>query len=271
MLELSKNKLNRFAQLGSVKMRRKYGLFRAEGEKCVADTIGGYDVDAVVALAEWWDYASAADPSSPAGKIIASLAALPADKRCVASESDLRKLSSMSNVPQVVAIYRLPVMSLPEFPVPAGLYLILDGVQDPGNLGTIVRTAHWFGVNAIFASYETVDIYNPKAMQATMGSAVSVPVYYTDLGELLDRNPHIPLYATALEGKNIYSASLSESAFIAMGSEGHGISPAMFSRVSQPLYIPPYYDDNHAESLNVGIATAIVLSQFRRNALIKIK
>lgn len=271
MLEISKNKLNRFAQLGSAKLRRKYGLFRAEGEKCVADTIGGFEVEAVIALKEWWERAMTSDIGSPAGRIAGLLASESSDKRRVATESELKKLSSMSNVPQVVAVYRLPAPCLPEFPLPDDLYLILDGVQDPGNLGTIVRTCHWFGIKAIFASRETADIYNSKAIQATMGSVRSVPVHYVELDELLDANPHIPLYATALNGENIYSVRLTPSGFIALGSEGHGISERIAGRVAEPLFIPPYDSADHSESLNVGIATAIVLSQFRRNALMMIR
>ena len=136
-------------------------------------------------------------------------------------------------------------------------------IQDPGNLGTIMRTAHWFGIDRIYASRDTVDIFNPKTVQSTMGSLGRVEIVYCDLGELMDKNPDMPVYGTLLDGKNIYKATLGEHGFIIMGNEGKGISESLRKRITSPLLIPPYDYSNHSESLNVAIATAVTLSQFR--------
>ncbi len=185
-----------------------------------------------------------------------------------ASLSDMKEISSMSAPPGIIAVCRLPE-SQPESeilssPLPQDLYLMLDGIQDPGNLGTIVRTAHWFGIRRIFASKDTVDLYNPKVVQSTMGSLAKVRVDYVDLEKLAEANSELPLIGLLLEGKNIYETPLPSDGFIVMGNEGNGISETLRNRISLPLTIPPYNPHDHSESLNVAIATAITLSEFRR-------
>lgn len=146
------------------------------------------------------------------------------------------------------------------------LKLMLDGVQDPGNLGTIIRIADWFGIDHIYCSRETADVFNPKVVQATMGSLARVKVEYIDLTTLLDSLPEdYPVYGTLLDGNNIYKEKLENHGIIIMGNEGNGISEAIRQRVNHRLLIPSYPADRPtAESLNVAIATAIVVNEFRR-------
>ena len=146
------------------------------------------------------------------------------------------------------------------------LKLMLDGVQDPGNLGTIIRIADWFGIDHIYCSRETADVFNPKVVQATMGSLARVKVEYTDLSALLDTLPEdYPVYGTLLDGNNIYDEKLENRGIIVMGNEGNGITDAIRQRVNKRLLIPSFPEDRPtAESLNVAIATAIVVNEFRR-------
>ncbi len=248
-MELSKAKQGIYSQLSRRKMRDRHGLFIAEGRKSIEDTIGSFEVEAIVST----------NPES-----------IPEEWGCrnvsfVVSQGQMGKISSLSTPSDILAVYRIPdgyYDNVPE-PAPDKLYLLLDGVQDPGNLGTIIRTAHWFGIDRIYASKDTVDIFNPKTVQSTMGSLGRVEVVYCDLCRLLNDNPEIPVYGTLLNGDNIYEASLSASGFIIMGNEGKGISAPIRNMVTSPLLIPPYDSGNHSESLNVAVATAVVLSQFR--------
>ena len=147
------------------------------------------------------------------------------------------------------------------------LSLALDGVQDPGNLGTIIRVADWFGIDTIYCSRDTADAYNPKVVQATMGSLAHVHILYCDLTALLDAlPPAYPVYGTLLDGEDIYRQELSQEGIIVMGNEGNGISADVRRRVNRRLLIPNFHDGDTAESLNVAIATAITCSEFRRAA-----
>ena len=152
-----------------------------------------------------------------------------------------------------------------------GLWVALDGVQDPGNLGTIIRTCDWFGIHHILCSRETADCYNPKVVQATMGALARVQLHYVDdLPGILrqHKDKGCPIYGTLLDGKNMYEPMAipdKDKGIIIMGNEGNGISPAVRELVTQPLFIPSYPADMPtSESLNVSIATAIILAEFRR-------
>ena len=146
------------------------------------------------------------------------------------------------------------------------LSLALDGVQDPGNLGTIIRIADWFGISTIYCSPETADVYNPKVVQATMGSLAHVQVVYTDLLALVSQlPPSYPVYGTLLDGENIYQQELTSEGIIVMGNEGNGISQALREHINRRLLIPDFHTGElRAESLNVAIATAITCSEFKR-------
>ena len=155
--------------------------------------------------------------------------------------------------------------------VRSGLNIVLDNIQDPGNLGTIMRLADWYGIRNIFASKSTVDVYNHKVVQATMGAISRVKVHYCDLDFFLDDYDDMPVMGTFLDGDNIYGAKLPEGgAFVIFGNEGQGISPKIAAHVTQRLHIPAMpRKGEHSESLNVGIAAAITISELRRNHLIK--
>jgi TrmH family RNA methyltransferase len=160
---------------------------------------------------------------------------------------------------------------LPQWQIPSpasdGLILALDTIQDPGNLGTIVRVADWFGIEDIVCTNETADIFAPKAVQATMGAIARVRVHYTDLTHWLSqaRSQGKPVYGTFLDGENIYGKALSDNGIIVMGNEGNGISASIAEEVTERLFIPPYPSDREtSESLNVAMATGIICAEFRR-------
>lgn len=232
-------------------MRQKHGLFLAEGEKCVLDTLGAFDLETLITTDQWIARNN-------------RIAAQYTDKISTASPSAINKITTLVSPPDVIAVFRLPDDDSTINIADDKLYLMLDGVQDPGNLGTIIRTADWFGIDTILASKDTVDLYNPKVVQSTMGSLKRMKVVYTDLTDVILFNPSMPVYGMLLDGKNIYKNKLdSTHGFIIMGNEGNGISEDLRKRITHPLLIPPYDSKNHPESLNVAIATAITLSFFR--------
>ena len=257
---LSKTRGQLIASLSNAKRRRKEGLFIVEGHKNVADLMEGGRFETV------WLIATPAYIMKHLNDIAGSWH-LADSQVCHTDAQRLRELSSLSTPSDVMAVFRLPATSGYQphsTPLPHGLYMMLDGVQDPGNLGTIVRTCHWFGIRHIFASRDTVDIYNPKSIQSTMGSLGAVEVTYTDLPSVAAANPGIPVVGLQLEGKNLFRSPLPDSAFICMGSEGNGLSQPMRRLLSESYTIPAHEPENHPESLNVAIATAITLAQFRR-------
>src|SRR5690606_9323670 len=145
-----------------------------------------------------------------------------------------------------------------------GLTVVLDNVRDPGNMGTIIRLCDWFGIKQLVCSESSVDIYNPKVVQATMGSIARVNVIYADLGAFL-KDSAVPVYGTFMEGENIYTQKLPESGIIVMGNEANGIAPDIEALVSHKIAIPRFGDLQETESLNVATAAAIILSEFRRD------
>ena len=250
------------ASLSQRKMRRKHGLFIIEGRKSVEDILfsypGRFHIEYIAATPEWL---------SECG--VRAIAMVKAGEEAIyeASAADLRGVSSLSTPPDVMAVCALPEQTIEDDIALSAdeLYLMLDGVQDPGNLGTIVRTAHWFGIKRIFASRTTADIYNPKAIQSSMGSLAAVRVSYVDLPAIVRANPDIPVAGLQLEGRDIFRSVLPKGAFIVMGNEGNGLSAEMRSLITLPLTIPPYDASEHAESLNVAIATGITLAEFRKS------
>lgn len=244
MFQLTNRLIKEFSSLDDAKGRRRTGLFAAEGAKCVGELLGAFHARYIFALSTWL-----AENKAEADEIID------------ASPAMLRQLTRLPSTPPVIAFLDLPA-AMPEVPA-EGLILALDRVQDPGNIGTILRCCDWMGVNTIVASTDTVDCFNPKAVQASMGALAHVKVCYTDLCKYL-AGIDKPVYGTFLDGDNIYRQALGSEGVIVMGNEGQGISPQVEKFVNRRLYIPPYPADSaHVESLNVGMATAITLSQFR--------
>ena len=244
---ISKNQIKFIKQLELKKYRQREGLFVAEGPKVVGDLMTRYRPTAVYATDDY------TPPSAAEVQRI--------------SDDELRKVSFLQHPQQVVALFPLPShQMLPSSVSTTELTLALDGVQDPGNLGTIIRIADWFGINRIVCSEETADAWNPKVVQATMGSIARVNISYTNLPALLDRLPaDTPVYGTLLDGDNIYSQPLSARGIIVMGNEGNGLSAEVRRRVTHRLLIPSFREGDGAESLNVAVATAIVCSEFRRS------
>ena len=178
-----------------------------------------------------------------------------------ASQAEMQKISTLENVPEIVGVFKIPEPATPAVKSDGDFYLALDRVQDPGNLGTIIRAAHWFGVRRIFCSKDTADIYNPKVVQSTMGSLGRVEVIYCDLEDLFKNNPKLPVYGLLLRGENIFNGKKREPGFILMGSEGSGISRELIPYITSPLTIPPANPEERPESLNVAVATAITLAE----------
>ena len=247
---LTKNQIKWVHSLELKKNRKKEGLFVAEGPKVVGDLQrAGYRAHTIFSTTE-----------RPNAQLV--------------TDDELRKLSFLQHPQEVLAVFEINLspklgddkglnngFSSSDL---NGLSLALDGVQDPGNLGTIIRIADWFGIQTIYCSEDTADCYNPKVVQATMGSLAHVHIIYTDL-EALIKSAHCPIYGTLLDGQNIYEQQLSPEGIIVIGNEGNGISPAIRQLVTHKLLIPNYNTSGEtAESLNVAIATAITCAEFRR-------
>lgn len=265
---ISKNKIKYIRSLELKKNRNKEEKFVAEGFKVVDDLLALQPADLIVATQEWLHGKHLADQT----EVIE------------VTEEELKKVSFLQHPQQVLAVFRQDTgcnkqdsnnsqedaeeknfgfskINTQE------LSLALDGVQDPGNLGTIIRIADWFGITHIYCSQDTADVYNPKVVQATMGSIARVKVEYGNLLALVESLPaDVPVYGTLLDGDNIYQQQLENRGLIVMGNEGKGISPALAKKVNRRLLIPNFPEGRAtADSLNVAIATAITCSEFRRN------
>lgn len=234
------------------KNRDDQGCFVAEGMKLVVDTLAYFECIALVATKEWFE--SVQEP-------VKSYMVAPV----VASREQMQRMSQFSTPSDVLAVYKIPQRNVSGGEIRSNLNIVLDGVQDPGNLGTIVRVADWFGISDVFCSESTADIYSHKAIQATMGAISRVRVHYCELCDLLSRHSDLPIYGTFLNGENIYNAELSEKGFIVFGSEGHGISDRVSKIINRRLLIPSYPSGaDTSESLNVSVAAAITVNEFRR-------
>jgi len=254
---LSKNKIKQLRSLNLKKFRRSEGLFVAEGQKLVFDLLDSemkvrevFCSDDLIATVEGKGF-------NP--------------KNIHASQpEDLKKISQLKSSPDIVATVHIPEHSLSWEEIAGDLCLALDGVQDPGNLGTIIRLADWFGIRNILCSEDTVDLYNPKTVQATMGAIARIRLHYGNLPNYLQRagEMEIPVYGTFLEGENIYSAPLSPNGIIVMGNEGKGISESVEPFIQHKIHIPNFPADRiTSESLNVAMATSITCSEFRRRMM----
>ncbi|MDR2622334.1 MAG: RNA methyltransferase [Dysgonamonadaceae bacterium] len=246
---LSKNKIKYIRSLEIKKFRDESGCFLAEGNKLVRDILPFFECELLVAKPSWM----AQQGDIRAGELIA------------AEDNDVEKASLLKTPQDVIAVFRQPNYLFEKEELEQDLSLVLDGIQDPGNMGTIIRLADWFGIKNVICSPDTVDIFNPKTVQATMGAIAHVKVFYTHLPELLCDFINVPVYGTFLEGKNIYEETLTANGLIVMGNEGKGISRSVAKYISRKLYIPNYPPEAETtESLNVAVAAAITCSEFRR-------
>ncbi len=249
---LSKNDIKNIKSLEQKKFRDEKRLFVAEGHKLVGDLLSKFDCVLLAATPDW----------KPSGNIRT-------ERMEEITPDELKRASLLRSPQDVLAVFRIPDYSTTMADeARKSLVLALDDIQDPGNLGTIVRIADWFGIKDIFCSSGTADIYNPKAVQATMGALARVRVHYTGLLKELSQMPsQIQVYGTFLDGETIYSTPLSENGVIIMGNEGNGISREIAAKVNRRLFIPNWpAGAATSESLNVAVATAITCSEFRRRS-----
>ena len=251
MAGISNNEIKRVKALQQKKFRDETGLFTVEGEKMVDEAVASpFKVETIY-------------------------------RREDIGEDAMKRISALSSPSPVLAVVRKPediyindVSKLTSLLSKGGLYLALDTIRDPGNLGTILRIADWFGIDAVFATKDTVDVFNPKVVQATMGAIFRVKMHYVDLPALSDviLTAGGKIFGTFLDGLNIYSRPLDNGdeapVLIVIGNESEGISPAMAKLVTDRLYIPPYpADDPGSESLNAAVATALTVAEFRRRTM----
>lgn len=251
---LSQAKQKWIRSLEQKKFRQEQGLFLAEGSKCCTDLLELLPCRFLAATSEW----------------LASHPGLRATEIAEATHEEIRKASLLKNPQEILAVFEMPTYELKSEQLKGNLSLALDNIQDPGNLGSILRIADWFGIRNVLCSIGTADAFNPKTVQATMGAIGRIRIQYTDLPIFLE-SVQIPVYGTFLEGKVLYEAELQNEGIIVMGNEGNGISQAVEKWITEKLFIPDYpVGETGSESLNVSVATAIVCSEFRRRALQKI-
>ena len=297
---ISKNKQKLLRQLEQKKHRAATGLFVAEGPKVVGDLLAIEPAETLIATEEW----ATQHPDAKAREwIIVNEDELrrvsflqhpqqvmgifplpkrhgkggrttnPADHSCgrITNPSELQDSGRIANPPEPLVANPPELNELCEAAahISSELCLALDGVQDPGNVGTIIRIADWFGIRHVYCSPDTADAYSPKVVQATMGSIARVEVIYTDLSQLIAKLPEgTPIYGTLLDGDDLYSTPLTPHGLLVMGNEGKGISANIASLLTHHLLIPPYPPGRAtADSLNVAIATAICCAEFRRRLM----
>lgn len=244
---ISKNQIKFIRSLELKKNRKRESLFVAEGPKVIEELLKLKTPHTIIATKEWID-------NNPKISNVIEV-----------SERELESASLLKTPQQVLALFGIET-TVQDLNIDNNkLYLALDGIQDPGNLGTIIRIADWFGIDTIYCSNETVDVYNPKVIQATMGSIARVKVVYTDLCNLISNlSDEMPVYGTFLDGSDIYKKELTPNGIIVMGNEGKGITKELKSLITNKLLIPSFSIGDTAESLNVAIATAITCSEFKR-------
>lgn len=248
---LSKSKIKLVQSLCQKKYRDELAVFFAEGHKIVTDLLPYFDCQLLIAEKDWLSN------NNLNGRIAEFVEA---------EKAELKKISQLKTPSPVLAIFKKANHSQTEKPYLSHLCLALDEIQDPGNVGTILRIADWFGIETVYCSKGCADIYNPKTIQATMGAIARVKVIEVNLAEFLSQLPKdIPIYGSSLTGKIIYTEPLSKNGIIIMGNEGNGISKEIEGLLTKQLYIPNFPIGRIcSDSLNVATATAIICSEFRR-------
>ena len=232
---ITKNEIKRIKSLQNKKDRKELQLFVAEGEKTVRNLLkSGWIAESIYVTGSFGNVEE---------KLISS--------------KEMDRISSLKSSSSVLGVFRIPIQQSFSH---EGRILVLDGVTDPGNLGTIIRLCDWFGIATLVCSLDTVDCYNPKVVQATMGSLSQVNCVYTDLVSFL-KNTHKPIYGTLLAGSSVYDEPLDSEGILLLGSESHGLSEEVKAYIKHAITIPRFGSEEGAESLNVAIAAAIVLGQ----------
>lgn len=240
---LSKNQIKLITGLQQKKYRQSQQLFVAEGVKVIQELLlSNFVLEHLYVTEELFPQVAK-------------------DKKTLISDADLKRISSLSTANNCLAVFKIPSTQIEK---DSTIILALDDIRDPGNLGTIIRLCDWFGIGQVVCSNETADIYNPKVVQATMGSIARVAVSYVDLPLYL-KNAALPVYGTFMDGKNVYRETLPEKCILVLGNEANGISAAVEETVGYRLAIPRFGELQQTESLNVATAAAIFLSEFKRN------
>jgi len=247
---LSKSQISLLSSLQHKKFRREHGLFIVEGYKSVTEFINSaYQVDTIY------------HTPSIAPKLLNLSRKINFHE---ISLNEVQKISSLKTPQEVIGLVKIPIWPVLNYKALEKKFsLVLDSVQDPGNMGTIIRTADWFGIQDIICSEDTVDVYNPKVVQATMGSLARVNVHYADLLTVLPQIK-LPIFGAMLNGQNMYNTPFGTEGLLVMGNEGNGISAPVEQLITSAVTIPRA---GNAESLNVAIATAILCSEIKRNSM----
>ena len=239
-MRLSNNHQKLITSLSQKKYRQKHQLFIAEGVKVVRELLeSSFELEII--------FSTESEFSS-------------LDCFIQVSDQELKKISSLKTPNKVLALFKIPLQKKVNS---SGLIVVLDTINDPGNLGTIIRLCDWFGVEQLVCSQDTVDCYNSKVVQATMGSLARVSISYLNLSEYL-QTVSIPIFIADMDGVNIHKSKLPASAILVMGNEANGVSDRLKQLISNKISIPRYGNSNQVESLNVATATAILLNEFRR-------
>lgn len=250
---VSKTTIKFIKSLKQKKFRIQHGCFSVEGPKMVDELLqSDFRVRNIIGTASWIE--KQGKSSGPANELVEI------------SAKDLERISGLKTPNQVLAVAEIPKWKVPVPKDLSGLVLALDGISDPGNLGTILRIADWFGIREVICSEDTVDVFNPKVVQASMGSLFRVRVVYGHLADFLN-NPDLKLlkFGAVMDGENIYKKKLPAEGLLVIGSESHGISPGVASEIDVGLTIPASAEAT--ESLNAAVATGIICSEFRRGVL----
>ncbi len=241
---VSKNQIKLITSLQQKKFRQLHKLFIAEGVKVIQELLDSNFVLEHLYVTE------------------SIFESLNNESKTLITESELKKISCLSTPNNCLALFAIPET---EKPISSGLIVALDAVRDPGNLGTIIRLCDWFGVDQLWCNEQTVDLYNPKVVQATMGSLARVKVHYLDLEKEIQK-ANLPVFGTFMDGENIYQSNLPSEGILILGNEANGISTGIEKLVTSRLAIPRFGNLQKTESLNVATATAIFLSEFKRSA-----
>lgn len=237
---LSKSQIKLITSLKQKKQRQQHGFFVVEGIKTIKELLQSHLVLHALYTTEPFN--------------------IDAKNEILISETDLKRISFLTTPNTALAIFNMPQ---PKPIETNGLIVALDAVRDPGNLGTIIRLCDWFGIKNLVCSHETVDCYNPKVVQATMGSITRVAISYVDLVDFL-KSATLPVLGAFMEGENIYKTKLPEQGILVMGNEANGVSKEVEAIITKKITIPRFGDLQATESLNVATATAILLSEFKR-------
>jgi TrmH family RNA methyltransferase len=250
---LSKSQISLLKSLQHKKERMENGLFLVEGHKSVMEFINSpYPVEAIY-------HTTSFDPKVLNLSRKINLTEI--------SNTDIEKISSLKTPQQIIALVKIPRWpALDNAQLKQKFSLVLDGIQDPGNMGTIIRTADWFGIKHILCSEDSVDVYNPKVVQASMGSLARVTIHYTNLATVVSKL-NLPIFGAMLNGENLYKTNFGTEGLIVMGNEGNGVRPEIAGLINKAVTIPRV---GQAESLNVGIATALFCAEINRNLFNKV-